>query len=671
MYKTTDRGRTGGKWLRFAASLFFIPFLVAVSVAEAATYPANEAGDWLNPLPETLAEAVAKVVAGDTITVTGNLTSSWDNWFSGSGYTIVKPATALNAGGTVTFDLGGFTLGGTALDLSSGQGTFVFQNGMLGTAGQNLGIGVNEGGSSTLQNVGLAADNLGVGSAGTSGVLTLNGGSSANVGSTTVAGYGSGLYLNGSSFSSGAVAVTDGAAMTLDNSSNASINGTLTVSGVGVSQSASGDYTYSRSQLNGTGVLNLNGNFMAVRDGAQVNLNSFVNLGPIGLIVDAGKTLEVGGVFSHAAGGQSFRSELYVNGIFQVNGGTTNIVDGGLLSHANLGISVTTSGILNVSGGVLDTDSGVSYRSTVSASGDMLIGGLGRVNVADGALIDGIRDIHVGYNGPGTLTVSGVNAAVQEYSTIQSTGNLTVGNSGRSTVNVATGGLVSSTGSTRAGALAGSAVNINVNAAASPGGRRTAWSAGGAAVTPDNYVAPKGNTSLVVGDGVLSVSGLFAMAGQSASYANGYGQAIFGGSGAAELSLQGGSFYNRNQGATIGQVLFNNGSIISGSGSVYAGDLFAIDGGTIAAGGRWMYDFDRSNNDKLTSLGTIDIYDNNSVTTQFHNTTFQTELDRGTRPDNWDGLSDRAIVHGDLDADPNFKVAISRPLNGKYLLVQS
>jgi len=217
---------------------------------------------------------------------------------------------------------------------------------------------------------------------------------------------------------------------------------------------------------------------------------------------------------------------------------------------------------------------------------------------------------------------------------------------------------------------------------------RATWTAGTGPAAPVNpgsglgqygdYL-PLGNSVLDVKGGYIRVTSLFAMAGQDPSYGggSGYGTATFHTGG--ELNMGGGSFFNMNMndfqsgaGGSLGIITIDGGGIVSGSGYIYAGEQFRVQGGTIAPGSRHMYDFERGDAvNKLTSLGTLHIYDRDDVPTLFNSATFRTELDRGTQPDNSDGLSDHAIVYGELQIDPRFIIDISRPLDGEYLLVQT
>ncbi len=789
----------GAYWKRLpiAVKKYCLPaFLMLLTIAVGNTPPTYSAepyqvtivGDGNVPEPDSLANVIgSEAIAGDTIELLNDLIGDWNNWAASDGYVQFMPGIPLS--GEITVELNGFTLGGTALDMVTGAGTYLFQNGTLGTSANNLGVGATADGTTTVTSGAVNANTLQVGRINGASVLTLDG-SLSNAAMTNVSGYGSQFVItNGAShFSNGPLSVTQGGIIDVQGTGTLRVNGDISVDSVGFTETA-GNYAFNQSQITSTtpgngGNIAFASNNFSVTNGASVDLSQFAGFPTTGYYVNPGNTLLVSGVFAHAATGTSFEARLTITGNFAVNGGTATISDGGVLSRA-VGINVTSGGTLTVSGAHVDPTLNVTeYRSTAYANGLLSIGGNSgnsSVLVLDGGLIDSITNIHIGNGAAGVLTVDGVNASgslVNDAlaSTINFSGNLVVGNTAAGTLNITGGGVLNgrlnATQTTILGRLAAATVNLdgvgtrdtrstlrtndlfvaqgadttlNIlngalvdvagtatfgeggNATVAIGGRggvatvnnatlqttggndiivgnsgsatftvtdggavisdgRTVlgnlagstgivdlnyhWTAGGTAVAQGLYIAPQGNGRLVIGNGgLLTVNGQFAMAGQSSGYANNYGVATVNSGG--ELALGGGTFYNRDSTGTIGRVQMNGGSTLSGNGSVYAGDRFLMNGGTIAAGSRDLRDFQTGGTNQLTSIGRVDIYDNDSVTTQFANTTFRTELDRptGGGGENITGRSDLAVVHGDLAVDSNFKVDISRVLDGDYQLV--
>lgn len=460
----------------------------------------------------------------------------------------------------------------------------------------------------------------------------------------------------------GVVLIDGGALLQGDNSGISSINvtsgGRLTVSGGVDDQNSGSEYVSTIIVDNGDLIIDGVGQ-VSVEDGGLIDGVKDIYVGGV-----AGPaTLNVIGVNANTEEASTIRSAS--GGLLSVGSGgagAVNLGAGGVLDVGSAVIGNDQDGILNVLGvGTLDK------RSTLNVV-DFSLGGTSTstLNIRDGALLNitGMAILGLQSGGTSTVSIGGVGASYN--ATLQTAGDLIVGNAGNVDVAITAGGSVVSGGSTVAGVMASSQTTIVIDAAGT-----TAWIAGGSAVLPSAYQPPQGNTKLTVNGGTMRIDGLFAMSGRSSTYANDFGIAAF--NSGSELAMKGGSFYNQNQGATLGKILFNSGSIVSGEGDIYAGQQIIINGGTIAGGTRWMYDFDQglSNGNKLTSLGTIHFHDRVDVTTQFYNTTFLTELDRDGTLTNASGLSDRAVVHGDLDVDSNFKVSISRPLDGQYLLVQA
>ncbi len=727
--------------------LFVVSFPARIPLYAGETYPVTIIGDGNVPEPDSLADVIgSKAGGGDTITLVTNLTGAWTNWGASDGYVWFMPGRDL-AGGQITVNLNGSTLGGTALDVVSRGGSFLFQNGTIGSSAFNFGVGATGDGTAIVTSSTVNANAMQIGRINGTGVLTLNN-SQSTAATTTVSGYKSALNIaSGSSHTSnGPLSVTNGGVVDVREGGSLKVTGDIVVDGVGFTET-DGVYTFNQSQITSStangGAIDFTSQNFSVTNGASVDLSEFEGFPTTGYYVSAGNSLLVSGVYSHAASGTNFAATLTISGPFSVNGGTATIADGGVLSWS-AGINVNSGGTFTVSGAFSDPDQvnpdpSQPFRSTAYANGLLNIGGgtgTSTVSVLDGDIIDSITNINIGTGGAGVLTIDGVNAAGSLAndplaSTIDFSGNLVVGDTARGTLNITGGGIldgqtailgnqgaatvtidgvgtrdsqstlkatslvvaqganaalnirngglvtvagpatlgdggtatvtiggrggvgtvenatlrttagndlivgntssasvtvndggeVISDGRTILGNLAGSSGIVNLN---------YHWTAGGTAVVPGAYTAPQGNGRLTIGNGgLLTVKGLFAMAGQSSAYGNSYGVATVNSGG--ELALAGGSFYNRDSTGEIGRVQMNAGSTLSGNGSVYAGDQFIMNGGTIAAGTRGLLDFDRNGNrNRLDSIGTVDIYDNDGVVTQFANTTFRTELDRLT-----------------------------------------
>ncbi len=496
-----------------------------------------------------------------------------------------------------------------------------------------------------------------------------------------------------------------------------------------------------------SGPLNNNGGTINVTNGAALN-------GVTALAV-AGGTVEVSGALLSDDDGQKYHSAIRgkngVGGALTINNtGIVNVKAGGLIDdRTTVTIGSGSNGTLNIDG----MDASTNDVSTVNSTGALLVGdgALGKLNITGGGFMKaGTTTIGRGASDGTKVTISGAGSG-SVHSKLAITGDFTLSDTGNAEMLIEKGGLVTVSGTsylgntsgkkatitlkTRGGTDAGDAslntagrvivgnggdVDLTINTGGSVssgletilGGKsdsnvkvtitsdhyRSAWKAGGTAAIPTLADLPLGNAQLEVDGGVVSVTGLFAMAGQNAAYdhtvdAPDDGKAIFRNGG--ELHLSGGVFFNMNETAfstnTLGLIEINDGGIVSGSGSIYAGERFAVNGGTIAPGSRGMYDFqpknggpDTGNTNKLDSLGTLHIYDNpndgnpNNIT-RFYGATFRTELDRpiqgtikdSTLTDRSYNSSDHAVVHGDLDFDNTFNIDISRPLDGKYLLINT
>ncbi|MGL6195984.1 MAG: hypothetical protein ACRC2T_14305, partial [Thermoguttaceae bacterium] len=291
----------------------------------------------------------------------------------------------------------------------------------------------------------------------------------------------------------------------------------------------------------------------------------------------------------------------------------------------------------------------------------MLIEKGAQVIIAGDTIIANSKDI------TGTLNVKQRGGTGNTLAKFETTGSLIVGNNGNANVIVENGGNVTSGGATILAAEVDSTAKVTING----DDYRLSWNAGGTAVTPGTYVPPKGNAFLDAQTGIIYVNGLFAMQGDETG-SNGLAQFGEG----AELRMGNGSFYNMNTSDfaddSLGKIKMNYGSILSGSGNIYAGNSFEMTNGRITPGGRYMYDFDPGSNDKMTGLGTLHITDRGNVITSINGATFQTQLDRGN-----DLIaagankSDHLIVHGDLNTNNNLSINVARILSGDYLLIKT
>ncbi|MCL2744504.1 MAG: hypothetical protein FWE67_11700, partial [Planctomycetaceae bacterium] len=501
----------------FAGLTIFLP---------AADFDVDSAGDWENPDSRTLAEALQNPMLddGSTIILDTNITSGWTNWLAGSGYTIFSAPPLQISGGLLTFDLAGYEISGADLDIVTGNVTFLFQSGTLGTTGTNFGIGVNGDAKVTLHNIDLFAAILQIGSATTQGILTLQGTSTISAASLNVTGDGSLLSLssgtsgttvtavnfsvldggtvdsNGGTISAvnllvkgygsrlttnagaavSALSVEDGGALTINSGSTFNVSGNLKVSGVGVHEATVGDYYFLQSTLTVDGKLTVDGAIL-IEKGADADLSSLETFK-----AKAAQSLTIRNVFFHDLSGKYFQTTVTMDGDLIADDGTISVTGGAILTGVK-NITATTDGTVTIDGvfsdklsgtilqtsvamgGVLDVDGGIieitggakligtkdifvsvgellvegadgeKFRSEIAGSGVLTISGNGTVDVKGGGLIGGRTGITVG---DGTLNVSGMNAALMLSSTINSSGELVVGDGAVGTLTIDKGGLV-------------------------------------------------------------------------------------------------------------------------------------------------------------------------------------------------------------------------------------
>ena len=489
------------------------------------------------------------------------------------------------------------------------------------------------------------------------------------------------LNVNG-----GTVNVTNGADLTGVRGITTTSFSTLNVTGAAFDADSGEKY---HSWLHADGPLSLAGGTVNVLAGGEISglTDIFVGNGDTGTLNISGRDNQVNANSTVTA------VNLYV-GHTSGDAGILNMSDAGQLNvSGNTYIGHNGTGTATIHG-----VGSTNKRTTLQSGGEFTLGGFanGSLDITSGALVDVAGTAIIGRNAGilGKLNVEGRGGTGNIDASFHTAGELIVGNAGDADVKIGVGGNVTSGEETVLAAQSTS--NVTVTIAGDHYLSRAAWNAGGTTgIAPGaGYVAPSGNAALDVQSGVLAVSGLFAMAGDNTTldaYGNTYGVAKFSlGSGGeyGELRMDGAgsAFINMDENdytaTSKGLILFNSGSVVSGSGNIYAGEQFAINGGTIAPGSRWMYDFHRNdldktatvtdpNDDSLFSIGHLHIYDHDDVITEFYGTTYRTELDRDGTVGNLTGLADRTTVHGDLTFDPNFTVDISRPLNGKYLLIDT
>lgn len=243
----------------------------------------NDIGDWLQPDESTLAEAVQDAEPSDTVVLQNDLNALWPDWVTVGGYTILQLGTPNQA---ITLDLNGHTLAGAPLDIRSGNSVFNFQDGILGSAATNFGVGGTGGGSANLDNVNLLANVLQLGGSGIgSGTLHATDGSSVTASSLNATGMGAILYLDDSTADiSGAANLTDGGNLTVLSGSTATIGGDVTVSGVAAVDTGGGNYTFSQSTIEGNGTLVFTGDNFAINNGGKMDFTNFVNFATGGVL---------------------------------------------------------------------------------------------------------------------------------------------------------------------------------------------------------------------------------------------------------------------------------------------------------------------------------------------------------------------------------------------------
>ena len=474
----------------------------------------------------------------------------------------------------------------------------------------------------------------------------------------------------------------------------------------------------------------INGPLLADAGTIQI-LNGGKLSGVTSIMAQNGGTIAVQGAVDSPDSGKKYRAEIVANGTLTAGttagSGTVTIKDGGKIGGVtNITVGSINAGTLEING----TDTATGYSAEIVASSSLVVGetAQGTLAMLNGGKITGVTNVTLGKEGNAnvsldgiwsgnartsltgsgdlvigqkanttlsitkgailkadgtavlaenavstvTLNISGLGGSAGTTEATLQTGNITVAESGKVTITVGNGGSLR-TGSVIMAQEAGSVANVTINTTSGHTSHR-GWAVGGPAVDPG---FAKGNANLTVNSGIMDISGFFSMGAQDEIN---YGKAIFDGSG-AELRMSGGTFRNEgldddtDLGNGIGDTSILNGAVVSGSGNILSGNQFLVDEATISPGSRWMYDFNRGNNDKLTSLGILEITDNDLVDTVFRNTTFQTQLDRGSSfnpldSSNPDALSDRVLVNGDLAID-GFNINISRVLDGDYLLVKT
>ncbi|WAW10034.1 autotransporter-associated beta strand repeat-containing protein [Oxalobacter vibrioformis] len=566
----------------FSFSLSRLAFLTMLSLAGfsssamAADYTVDEAGarDDAAAPPNSLSGALQGAASGNTIQFDSSINLSPETSWLMSGYSLIK-ADADNI--SLGFDLNSHTLSASQLGFHSGTGTFTFKNGTLSatTVGIGGGVGADYRATVKLDNSTITAGTLNLSGAGsaldltntsTVDVSTLtvskSAQASADASSTVKAGTlniseKGQAAINGQA-TLGNVTVTDGGKLALNGTST--ITGSLKVGGVHVAETApgSGTFTYDRSTLSGTGTLNYTGNTLLFDNGASVNLGSLLP----GYTASAGQSLTASGIFSHAAGRQSYQTEVALGGDDLVTqGGSIRILDGAkLTSVQNITAEGGAANAIIVGGAVKDADSGKTWRAEVVAGGTLTIGtstNAGAVEITNGGKIGGITNITLGTGNSGSLLIKGTEATSVLPAELAATGSLVVGDTASATLTMADGGHISGVTDVTLGKGGQATVSLD---GVGTGDTRTGISASGSLLVGGNA-----NANLSISKGAQFTVGGTAVFGDQA-----------GTSGSLSLSGRGGNSGQMEATLTTGDITLGN----EGNASVTIGNGGSLRTGT-------------------------------------------------------------------------------------------
>ena len=477
--------------------------------------------------------------------------------------------------------------------------------------------------------------------------------------------YQSEVSMNGDLTIAGATKITAGGKLTGVKKINVNSANGLEISGVrAATETLTTDL---RSEIVAAGALSIGENgagSAAIKDGGKLS-------GVTNVIIGGANTgsLEISGYNALA----TKSAELIASGDLSVGAGAAK---GTLLVEKG----GTFTGLQNIVLGNADVTIGAfasNTRSELKASGTLnFIGSSDALLwIKDGALFSatGAATIASEAGKKATITLGGLGGIPKLVEATLQTGKFTLGQKGEAVLNINEGGSLR-TASAMLADETGAKATVNINAQSSNSGHR-AWQVTGTAADITSTTFSRGDANFTASNGMVEISGgILSMGSQNGAT---YGKAVF--SDKAELHLLGQGVF-RNQGAsdplggtgnTIGTTSFTNSATLSGWGSVIAGNQIIVDAATIAAGGRWMYDFDRkiaANKDQLEGIGKITLEDASGVDTVFRNATFITELDhtRGARL-----TADLVEVKGDLKMEGVFNINMSRMLDGDYLLVNT
>jgi len=512
------------KLLYFVSAIIFIAVFISSDLYGAErTWDGGGGGDnnW-----NTAANWDAAVNADDALTFAGLTQTTNNNDFAGG-----------TSFGLITFNAGGFTVGGNSVTLTSGinntTGTNVFNCGIsLNNVSQEFTVGgtsLTLGGAISVGNATLT-----INSSGTSqinGVISGTGAvTKSGVGTTTLSG--ANTYTGATTVSTGSLKY--GASNVLSNSS------AVTVSG-GTLDIVSYDDTV-----------------------AAVTLTSGAITGTSGVLTGSSYAVESGTISAILAGGgaltKTTAGTITLSGTNTYTGGTT--ISAGSLQYGASNVLSDTTAVSVSSGAVLDL---AGYNDTIGS-----LAGEGNVTF-----------------GSGSLTAGGVGGNTNYSGIMSGTGSFTKAGSGTVTLsgaNTYSGGTTISAGSLQYGAS-----NVLANAGA------IAVSGGGTLniVSYDDTVAAVTLTS----GAITGTSGV--LTGSSYAVESGTISAILAGVGAltktaaGTVTLSGANTYSGATTIDIGTlsvtgtiadsaVAINSGGTLIGSGTV--GDVVVASGGTFSPG---------------------------------------------------------------------------------------
>lgn len=343
-----------------------------------------------------------------------------------------------------------------------------------------------------------------------------------------------------------------------------------------------------------------------------------------------------------------------------------------------LAIGGTSGGLLTVGG----TSSGTSRLviqggASVSVQGDAVIG--------DGVGSSGVLSVDEDFSSSGAPASNG--------SSLNITGDLVAGRDGHAGVNIGAAGknpdASITAGSTVLAQNQGSTAIVRINAESAADSlqyfynpRNYAWAITGQGETDRSKLVSAGDSSLIMESGLMFINsnGVFSMGGQdgaNADYLAGnkgaYGVAHFSGGG-SELRLNKGSFVNAGAGANsgVGKVIFENGAVLSGQGSIYAGESIQFKGAVLEPGSRFLYD------DRITStpieppvIGHLDMYLNNpgGIVSIDGNSKIRVAF---TAPGGEGGKNSDVTIHnGNVSLSEGFVVDMYRIYEGSYRILNT